>query len=202
MMRAIAWMLAGPLLLGGCCRAVRIERDVRLQAQHRDYWCWAAATEMLTDARGRRASQCDSVAFTFPSTGPLTCGPCGPACAVGWGSGFGVELPQMLLNLDHWGWVYDFRSGPLSWDELTVALRGTDAALGGPVLAVRDQHAVVVVGVMMDGDRRLVRYFDPYPPDCHIDAGYQCQGVVGGQEWVTIFEAFAPGWRASIQLRP
>lgn len=170
---------------------------MRLRPQHRDYWCWAAATEMISEYLGRRISQCDSIlnvhAFAW----------CTEACEceTGWGPAFGADLSQMMDNWRDWDFKFKHVTGALSWSDLTQEISRTRK----PIFALWSYaggggHALVVAGYAQPSGRDLflplvrrnyVLYKDPWPPDCEPGDGfYTCTEVPGGDEAVSTYAAF------------
>ena len=173
---------------------------MELRAQHRDFWCWAAATEMVSEYLGRRIRQCESVSYV---TGTLYCTEtC--ECETGWGPYFGADVEQMKDNWRHWDFKFKHLAGPLPWSELTQEIaRGRKPIFAVWSWAGGGGHALVVAGYAQGVERRFgppvlrnvrgnyVLYKDPWPPDCETEAGfYSCTEVAGGDEAVCTYEAF------------
>jgi hypothetical protein len=170
---------------------------MHLRAQHRDFWCWAAATEMISEYLGRRISQCDSVSYV---TGAAWCTEtC--ECESGWGPFFGAELEQMKDNWRHWDFKFKHLAGRLPWPDLTEEISRSRR----PVFAAWSWvggggHVLVVNGYAQPSGRDLilplirrnyVLYKDPWPPDCEPSDGFfTCTEVSGGDEAVSTYAAF------------
>jgi hypothetical protein len=169
---------------------------MHLRPQHRDWWCWAASTEMVSEYLGHRVSQCDSVMnVTGVAYCTETC-----ECETGWGPFFGADLNQVKDNLMHWGFKFKHLAGPLGWSELTEDIFEEKCpVIVGWYYMGGGGHFVVVNGYAQFPGRHIIPgsrgayvfYKNPWPPDCEPGDGFMdCTAVPGGDEAVSTHSAF------------
>lgn len=185
-------------LLFGCCTAPPSEsHNVALFPQHRDWWCWAATTEMISDYYGHRIQQCDSANYVH-GTPPNCCTGCTGNCPC-WGSGWGATIGQIQNNWTHWNFSYEYVSSSLSWKDLKKTLSKKKYCRKSPVQAVwwwpNSGHVVVITGYtelkLTTGTYKFVFYNNPAPMDCTRNNLGVCQPrASGGAAAVSTYDAF------------
>jgi len=189
-------------LLSGCCYPLKSSTlDVNLHPQQRDWWCWAACAEMISEYYGHKIEQCDSANYVYnldhdPDIN--CCTGCTGTCPC-WGSAWGVYINELTGNWDHWNFTYTYLASTLSWDELKKTLSKMPWCKKCPVEALVPGHVVVVYGYRESGDMRYVYYRDPWEPNCERQpATLICQPKIGGTNVVTTYEAFITRWWGSL----
>ncbi len=167
--------------------------DVAHIPQQRDWWCWAATTEMISVYYGNnsRIPQCASANFVH-GIPPNCCTGCTGDCP-GWGDPWGTSTRQIRRNWNHWEFNVD-EAEALTWDQIKQVIYPGRS----PVQAVwwflgGGGHVVIARGYeeTEEGDR-LVHVLDPWPPDCAqpMNPGETCQPQIGGQIGLSGYEAF------------
>lgn len=181
------------VLLAGCCHPPRISSvPVELIPQHRDWWCWAATTEMISDNYGHRIDQCKSANYIH-GTPPECCTGCTGDCPC-WGIAWGATISDVKNNWTHWNFGYTYTSSSLSWDKVKKTISTTRYCKESPIQVIwwwtgGGGHVVTAYGYAEIGDERYISYFDPLPEDCEREDG-QCTPVTGGEDIVITYEAF------------
>ncbi|MGD8497962.1 MAG: hypothetical protein PVG82_03580 [Chromatiales bacterium] len=198
-------LILGALTLSACCTPPTGEAlNVTLAAQQRDWWCWAATTQMISDFEATRVAQCRS-ANQVHGTPPTCCTGCTGDCPC-WGSGWGATIAEIKDNWDHWDYDYVHLSSELSWTKLKKAISTRPNCDKSPVQAVWWRydgagnvvggHVVTVYGYLelrlAAQNLRLVFYHDPWPPSCDppITATDVCSPTTGGGTFVSTYDAF------------
>ena len=200
----IAVILMLLTLLSGCCTTPPSEyHNVTLYPQHRDWWCWAATTEMISDYYGHQAQQCDSANFVH-GTPPNCCTGCTGNCPC-WDWPWGASISDIQNNWAHWDFSYQYVSSALSWGKLKKTLSKRKYCLKSPVQAVwwwydnlgnrTSGHVVTITGYidikLAPMTLKMVYYNNPAPMDCMLDILNQCQlAASGGAAAVISYEAF------------
>lgn len=180
-------------LLAGCCQPPRLSSvPVVLAPQNRDWWCWAATTEMISDYYGHRIDQCKSANYIH-GTPPDCCTGCSGNCPC-WGSAWSVSITDIKNNWTHWNFEYKYIPSSLSWDDVKETVSTTPFCLKSPIQAIwwwtgLGGHVVTIYGYAEIGDEKYISYFDPGPPDCEKKNG-QCSPVPGGEDVVVTYDAF------------
>jgi hypothetical protein len=200
-MRKPSWLFAAvlaALLAGaGCCSPPQIASlPVQLVPQHRDWWCWAASTEMISEYYGHRVDQCQSANFVH-GIPPDCCTGCTGTCP-GWGKPWGATVDEIKNNWTHWQFQYAYMAGSLDWSSLQKTISTSEHCCHSPIMVIwhwdtGGGHVVVAYGYAQVGSQRFVYYNDPWPPDCHtitLTTGKYCYPVAGGDDVVTTYEAF------------
>jgi hypothetical protein len=187
------------VLLTSCCTTPPQEsHNVNLYPQHRDWWCWAACTEMLSDYEGHRVQQCDSANFVH-GTPPNCCTGCTGVCPC-WGAAWGATIADIQNNWTHWNFTYQYVASSLSWDEFKKTLSQRPFCRKSPIYAVVGSHVVVVTAYadirLAAQHLKIVYYNDPWPPDCQGGYGNQCWPGAGGEARVNTYDGFKawPWW--------
>ncbi len=203
MKRVLAVLLPAVLVVGCCTTPMSERHSVNLYPQQRDWWCWAATTEMISDYYGHRVQQCDSANFVH-GTAPNCCTGCTGACPC-WGSAWGASLADIKNNWTHWNFAYQYCASALSWADLKATLSKRICCAKSPVQAVwwwRDSagnvssgHVVAITGYvelrLLPGTLRYVYYNNPAPMDCsHSLQGLCQQAASGGSAAMSSYEAF------------
>jgi len=177
----------------GCCRPKKIESlNMNLIPQHRDWWCWAATTEMISTFYGHAVEQCQS-ANNVHGTPPDCCTGCTGNCPC-WGWAWGASITDIQNNWTHWKFTYTYAASSLSWADLTKTLSSSPACTRSPIQVVwwwtgGGGHVVAAYGFAEAGGQRYVSYNNPLPPDCS-KSGTQCTPVSGGEDAVMTYDAF------------
>lgn len=183
------------VLLSSCCTPPKLSSvGVQLVPQHRDWWCWAATTEMITDYYGQAVDQCQSANFVH-GTPPDCCTGCTGNCGC-WGSGWGATIGDIQNNWNHWGYTYSYLSSELTWDDLKETIATTRYCDRSPIQAVwwwtgGGGHVVTIYGYVELAGGNYVAYYNPLPEDCHRDATGTCTSRAGGEDVVSTYNAFA-----------
>ncbi len=184
------------VLLAGCCSPQKLSSvNVRLIPQHRDWWCWAASTEMISEYYGHRVDQCQSANFVH-GIPPDCCTGCTGDCP-GWGGDWGATISDIQNNWTHWNFNYQYVASSLSWDNLKKTISTAMFCCKSPIMVVwwwkpvgwSGGHVVVAYGYAEAGGQRYVAYYNPLPEDCS-KVGTQCTAVPGGEDAVTTYDAF------------
>lgn len=161
--------------------------SVNLYPQHRNWWCWAAATEMISNYYSHRVLQADSANFVHGQP---------PDCAVGcdcWGGGWGAGIGDIQNNWTHWNFTYTYVANSLSWDDLKSSI----ACGRSPIMTIwwwsgGGGHVVVAYGYADTDVGDFVSYRDPWPPDFTQAANVanDCPTQAGGGDHVTTYAAY------------
>lgn len=171
--------------LAGCCRPLKLSGlGVPQVPQHRDWWCWAATTEMITTYYGHSVDQCNSANFVH-GTPPDCCTGCTGNCP-GWGSAWGASISDIQNNWTHWKFQYTYVASSLTWDVLRKTTSTAPSCSKSPIQAVwwwtnGGGHVVTVYGYAEIGGQQYVSYLNPLPEDCATN-GKQCTSQSGGGE--------------------
>lgn len=187
-------LLALCALLSGCCRPPRLASvSVPLVPQQRDWWCWAATTEMISIYYGHRVNQCDSANHIHGSP-PNCCMGCTGQCDC-WGSGWGASITDLQSNWRHWRFDFTYVAASLSWDQLRSTVSTSANCARSPIQAVwwwtgGGGHVVTIYGYAEAGGQRYVSYMNPWPPDCGRGATGTCSPQAGGDDAVITYAAF------------
>jgi hypothetical protein len=190
---AVVLFIVLALAWGGCCSPQKLASvNVRLIPQHRDCWCWAASTEMISEYYGHRVDQCESANFVH-GTPPDCCTGCKGDCP-GWGWAWGASITDIKNNWTHWKFSYDFQSSALTWDNLKKTISTSKWCCSSPVMVIwwwtgGGGHVVVAYGYVEIGSQNYVSYNNPWPPDCQ-KVNAVCSPVPGGEDAVTTYKAF------------
>jgi len=165
---------------------------VKLIPQHRDWWCWAATTEMISEYYGHRVQQCDSANFIH-GLPPDVCTGCSGDCP-GWGGAWGASIADIQNNWTHWNFDYDYTAASLSWSKLKETISTSSNCCMSPVQVVwwwtgGGGHVVTAYGYVEAGGTNYVAYMNPWPPDCQ-KVNNNCTGVTGGEDVVSTYDAF------------
>ncbi len=185
--------LASLAMMPGCCQPKKIgSLPVPLVAQHRDWWCWAATTEMISNYYGHTVDQCQSANFVH-GTPPDCCTGCTGNCP-GWGGGWGASIADIQNNWTHWKFTYVYAASSLSWASLRTVTSPSPSCGKSPVQAVwwwtgGGGHVITIYGYADAGGQKYVSYNNPWPPDCSKD-GTTCYSVTGGEDAVMTYDAF------------
>ena len=193
-----AFILLFPVVIGlifasGCCHPKKIAAlDVPLIAQHRDWWCWAATTEMISSFYGHSIEQCQSANFVH-GTPPDCCAGCTGNCP-GWGSGWGATIADIQNNWTHSKFTYQYAASSLSWADYRTTVSPSLGCRKSPVQVVwwwtgGGGHVVTAYGYAEAGGQNYVSYNNPWPPDCSR-SGSQCSATAGGEDAVMTYDAF------------
>lgn len=199
---AIALLLL--LALSACCKPGNIgSLPVNLHAQERDWWCWAACTEMVSEyylGSGKGIPQCESANFVH-GTPPDCCTGCTGDCPC-WGSGWGATIGEIQSNWTHWGFDYSYVSAPLPWTDdegpdIKDTLSPKTYCGKSPIYVVwwwtgGGGHVVVAYGYAEIGADRYISYYNPLPVSCLEPAfeGDSCEETSGGDDVVILYDAF------------
>ena len=181
----------------GCCKPPKISSVyVKLIPQHRDWWCWAATTEMISDYYGHRIDQCKSVNYVH-GTPPDCCTGCTGDCPC-WGSAWGANITDMQDNWTHWNFTYSYTASSISWQDLKETISTSSYCLKSPIQVVwwwypnpgwNGGHVVTAYGYADAGNIRYVSYLNPLPPDCE-KSDNSCYSVSGGEDAIITYDAF------------
>jgi hypothetical protein len=201
---SIAAILLAMGLLTGCCTPLHSDlHAVNLFPQHRDWWCWAATTEMISDYYGHRVQQCDSVNFVH-GTAPNCCTGCAGNCPC-WGWQWGASIGDIQNNWTHWDFSYQYVSAALSWSVLKKTLSKQTNCRKSPIQAVwwwydgmghrTSGHVVNITGYseirLTTMNMDLVFYNNPAPMDCSKNVLNQCQQAAsGGAAVLATYDSF------------
>lgn len=178
-------------LVSACCRPPKISSvSVSLIPQHRDWWCWAATTEMISDYYGHRVGQCESANFVHGT--PPNC--CTEGCSC-WGSAWGVGISDIQNNWTHWNFEYTYTASSLTWDKLKETISTSSYCCKSPVQAIwwwtgGGGHVITIYGYAEAGGEKYVSYLNPWPPDYRREENGTCTAVVGGEDVVITYDAF------------
>jgi hypothetical protein len=184
-------------LISGCCHPPKISSvPIDLIPQNRDWWCWAATTEMVSEYYGHRVLQCESANYV-KGTPPDCCTGCTGNCGC-WGPGWGVYVNEIKDNWTHWNFSYTYKESNLTWEELKETVSMTSCCGKCPIYALIPGHVVVIYGYAEIGADKYVSYRDPWPPDCEKNNGI-CSSKNGGEDVVSTYDAFVniDGWWGS-----
>lgn len=184
------------LMFAGCCSPPRIASlGVNLHPQQRDWWCWAAAAEMISEYYAHRVPQCESASYVYNKDHDPDincCTGCTGNCPC-WGSAWGATIAEIKDNWTHWNFAYTYLTTTLAWNDLKEALSPTAYCGKTPIEAIIPGHVLVVYGYAEIGENKYVSYFDPWEPDCEKVAG-TCRTQSGGDDVVTTYDAFLTIW--------
>lgn len=185
------------LMSSGCCTPPKIASlGVNLHPQERDWWCWAAAAEMISEHYGHRVNQCDSASYVHNKDHDPDvncCTGCSGDCPC-WGSAWGATIDEIKDNWSHWKFSYTYSDTTLSWDDLKKALSPTSYCWKTPIEVIISGHVLVAYGYAEIAGNKYVSYYDPWEPNCGINAG-TCQSQPGGDDVVTTYDAFLTIWK-------
>lgn len=190
---ACALLLVSTLFLSGCCKPPNLASvGVDLVPQHRDWWCWAATTEMITSFYGHRVDQCQSANFVH-GTPPDCCSGCTGDCPC-WGSGWGASIADIQNNWTHWKFTYKHVSSSIAWSDLRETISPTPSCKKSPIQAVwwwtgGGGHVVTIYGYAEVGGQQYVSYYNPLPVDCQ-KAGSTCSAGSGGEDAIRLYSDF------------
>lgn len=202
LIRCLFLGLALSLIASACCVPAKIGSvGVGLVPQHRDWWCWAATTEMISSYFGHRIDQCQSANFVH-GTPPDCCTGCTGDCPC-WGSDWGASIGDIKNNWTHWNFDYTYIASSLQWqndnqDDLRDTISPQPYCKSCPIQVIwwwypnpgfNGGHVVTAYGYAEIGTSKYVSYFDPWPPDCEKN-GNICSSVSGGEDVVTTYDAF------------
>jgi len=188
-----AALLAAAVLLAGCCTPPKIASvGVNLIPQHRDWWCWAATTEMISSFYAHRVDQCQSANFVH-GTPPDCCTGCSGNCP-GWGSAWGASIGDIQNNWTHWNFQYKYKSSSIAWSDLRTTISPTPSCKKSPIQAVwwwtgGGGHVVTIYGYAEIGGQQYVSYYNPLPVDCQ-KSGTTCSSTTGGEDAVRLHSDF------------
>ena len=164
---------------------------ISLYPQQRDWWCWAASTEMISSYYGHRVLQPDSANFVHGQP---------PDCSVGcdcWGSAWGASITDIQNNWTQWDFTYTYESDSLSWDNLKSTISNSTNCGKSPIMVIwwfygGGGHVVVAYGYADTNAGDFVSYRDPWPPSYTEPdhAGDPCVAQAGGGDHVTTYAAF------------
>lgn len=181
-------------LASGCCRPPLISSVAadHMVPQHRDWWCWAASTEMISEYYGHTIPQCESANFVH-GTPPDCCTGCSGDCPC-WGSDWGATLGDIENNWTHFDFDYEYKASNLSWTDLKETISTSSYCLKSPIQVVwwwtlGGGHVVTAYGYAEAGGEKYVAYFNPLPEDCATSED-GCEPVPGGEEVVSTYDAF------------
>ena len=173
---------------------------VSLVAQERDFWCWAACTEMISAFYKHKVNQCDSVSHVH-GTSPNCCTGCTGDCPC-WGGNWGASISDIKDNWTHWKFDYHYVASSVGWKELKLLVHCFETPLyvvwwwtGG------GGHVVTAYGYQETENNEYVLYRDPWPPSCEKIGG-ECKSksgwYSGGETKVSTHSAFVSsgghGW--------
>ena len=180
-----AALLAAAVLLAGCCAPPKLASlGVNLVPQHRDWWCWAATTEMISAYYGNQVDQCQSAKFVH-ATLPGGCTGCSGDCT-GWGPAWGASVTDIQNNWTHWNFQYKYKGASIAWSDLRKTISPTHSCKKSPIQAVwwwtgGGGHVVTIYGYGEIGGEPYVSYYNPLPMDCR-KSGTTCSSTTGGGE--------------------
>ncbi|MEW6068313.1 MAG: hypothetical protein AB1610_08490 [Nitrospirota bacterium] len=189
-------------LVSGCCNPPKIASvGVNLIPQQRDWWCWAATTEMISEYYGHKVNQCDSANYVH-GTPPDCCTGCTGDCPC-WGSDWGATINDIKNNWTNWKFNYTYLASSLPWedpnkDDVKDTLSPTAYCKKSPIQVVwwwypnpgwNGGHVVAAYGYAEIGGVKYISYFNPLPPDCE-KPGNVCNQVTGGEDAVSTYDAF------------
>jgi hypothetical protein len=179
--------------LYGCCTPNKLSGlNVRLIPQHRDWWCWAATTEMISEYLGHRVDQCQSANYIH-GTPPDCCLGCTGNCDC-WGRNWGATIDNIKNNWRHWGFDFKYKKDVISWDSLKIVTSISTFCCKSPIQAIwiwnsGSGHVITIYGYAEIGTTHYVSYINPLPVDCQ-KIGSTCSSTSGGEDVVTTYEAF------------
>lgn len=188
----VAILLFGVSACGVPCDPPTVDSiPITLYPQHRDWWCWAASAEMVTENIGHRVLQPDSANFVHGQP---------PDCWVGcdcWGQPWGATVQEIKDNFDHWNIDYTYVSSSLGWDELKEVISGSLNCLNSPIYVwLSPGHIVVVHSYIDTTAENYIAYQDPWPPDFIQTANVAnpCPPTNGGATKLSTYTAFESDW--------
>lgn len=186
------WMMAG--CVPACIPPTFTQLPVNLYPQHRDCWCWAASTEMISEYYDNRILQADSANFVHGQP---------PDCSQGcdcWGWGWGASIQDIKDNWTHWNFSYSYKASELSWTELKNKISVGSGCGSSPIMVTwwwypvgqNGGHVVVAYGFSENKAGNFVYYRDPWQPDFVEPAnpGDPCVAQAGGGSYVSTYQAF------------
>ncbi len=180
-------------VIWGCCVPPNLcSVNVTLVPQHRDWWCWAATTEMISDYYGHRIDQCQSANYIH-GIPPDCCDGCTGDCQ-GWGSAWGASIEDIKNNWGHWQFSFSYSASSLTWTKLKETISTSQCCGHSPVQVVwwwtgGGGHVVTAYGYAEAGGEHYVAYFNPLPCDCSKKSN-QCNPCPGGEDAVSTWDAF------------
>ncbi len=169
--------------------------EVNLIPQHRDWWCWAACIEMVSQYYGHRVDQCQAANFKH-GIPPDCCTGCTGKCP-GWGSAWGASITDIKNNWNHWQFNYQYKAASLDWDTLKKTISTSQYCGRSPIYVWwtwygGGAHVVVAYGYLEDKIEQiqLVYVRNPWPPDCAQEFNGNCTPQNGGETAVSTYEDF------------
>jgi len=184
----------------GCCHPAKISSvGVNLHPQQRDWWCWAACAEMISEYYVHKIVQCDSANYVYNKdhTPDIDCCTGCQGDCPGWGPAWGAYIYEIKDNWDHWNFTYTYTASSLSWEDLKKTVSTTSYCGKSPIEAVIPGHVVVIYGYAEIDGNKYISYFDPWEPNCEKVRG-NCQPKTGGDDVVTTYDAFKKIWNHSL----
>lgn len=183
-------------MLSACCNPPKVASlGVNLHPQQRDWWCWAAAAEMVSQFYGHQVNQCDSASYVHNkdhNPDINCCTGCSGNCPC-WGSAWGATIDEIKDNWTHWNFTYTYLDGTLAWKDLKEALSPTASCLKTPIEVIIPGHVIVAYGYAEIDGTNYVSYYDPWEPNCSKDDD-GCEPQPGGDDVVTTYDAFLTIW--------
>jgi len=183
----------------GCCQPPKLSSvGVNIHPQQRDWWCWAACTEMVSEYYGHRVIQCDSANYVHNKDHDPDvecCTGCKGDCPC-WGSAWGAFIDEIKDNWTHWKFNYTYVASSLSWEDLKSTVSTTSCCGKSPIYVVIPGHVVVIYGYAEINGNKYISYFDPWEPNCE-KVSANCQDKTGGADVVTTYDAFLNKWKHS-----
>ncbi len=182
-----------PLISGCVCKPPLISSvNVNLIPQQRDWWCWAASAEMISEYYGHKINQCEAANYVH-GTPPDCCTGCSGDCP-GWGSAWGASITDVKNTWANWNFDYTYRASSLTWDTLKQTISTSKHCCQSPVEVVwwwtgGGGHVVVAYGYAEVGGEKYVSYRNPWPPNC-AKSDDLCSPVSGGEDAVMTYDAF------------
>jgi hypothetical protein len=189
----VVFFVLGIFLLGCCDPPGNTTLGVNLIPQHRDWWCWAACTEMISQYYGHRVEQCLSAKFVHDNL-PDCCTGCSGKCP-GWGNAWGASTANIKDNWTHWKFDYHYKAASLDWNTIKKTIGNSKNCWKSPIYVIwkwngDGGHVVTSYGYIEKGDKKYVYYRDPWPVDCKKDDQDNCHPINGGSNVVSTFEYF------------
>jgi hypothetical protein len=210
LMIVLVQVLVALLILWGCCTPPKINSvGVRLIPQQRDWWCWAASTEMVSEyyiGALKGIPQCQSASYIHNKNYDPDvdcCTGCTGNCPC-WGQNWGASIGDIKNNWTHWNFDYTYINANLPWedgdkDDVKDTLSSTPFCKKSPIYVVwwwypnpgwSGGHVVTIYGYAEIGADHYVSYYNPLPESCDNSTG-TCTSVAGGEDVVSTYAAFA-----------